>query len=524
MVAELLKLKLSVLGNSLVRVRRGNLGVVLTFLFCLTLAGATGAALIGLRTAASEVVRTDVIIGGSLVIAAFLLLPLVLGVTDHLDPRRFDLFGIPAKSLALWLAIAALLSVPVILLVVVCLLTLITFSATTSTLFLALVSAILVVSTCVLGSRIAFLLAGLFLATPRSRETGGILGATGLLILSPLVVFWVSQNWGQGGSEVLDRAAAVLSWTPLGAAWAIPADTAVGVASGIIVAKFLVAAATPCLLFVAWRALVVFANSSLERRPLVVIDGRLGWFRRLPATRTGAVAARSLTYWARDARYPVPLVGVFIFLFVAYVSFIVVGVPLTVLILLTVPALCITLAFSVHNDLALDNTAVWLHVSAGRLGMPDRVGRMAPILGIGIPLIAIGSVVSAYFVGNYSALPALLGVSTCLLLAGLGVGNVLSVAFPYPAVRPGDSPFAQPQAAAGSGFMVQATFILVTFILAAPSIVFAVLGLLGNLGLLWTSLWWGAGIGLVTVVAGTALGGAMFDRRGPELLAAALRN
>jgi ABC-2 type transport system permease protein len=220
----------------------------------------------------------------------------------------------------------------------------------------------------------------------------------------------------------------------------------------------------------------------------------------------------------------VPLVGVFLFLFVAYVAFIVVGVPLTVLILLTVPALCITLAFSVHNDLALDNTAVWLHISAGKLGIPDRAGRMAPILGIGIPLIAIGSVVSAYFASNYGALPALLGVSTCLLLAGLGVGNVLSAAFPYPAVRPGDSPFAQPQAPAGSGFMVQVGFIVVTFVLAAPSIVFAVLGLLGSPGLLWTSLWWGVGVGLVTVVAGTALGGATFDRRGPELLAAALRN
>lgn len=524
MVAELLKLKLSVLGNSLMRVRRENLGVLFAFLLCLALAMAAGAALLGLRTAAPADARTDVVIGGSLVIAAFLLVPLISGVSDTLDPRRFELFGIPTKTLALWLAVAGLLSVPVVLLVVVCLLTLVTFSATAGTMLLALVSAVLVISTCVLGSRIAFLLAGLFLATPRAREAGGILGVTGLLLLSPLVVFWVSQNWGPGGSGVLTRVASVLSWTPLGAAWAIPAETAAGASGGIIVAKFLVAAATAGLLFVAWRSLVLYASTTVQRRPHIAIDGRLGWFHRLPATRTGAVAARSLTYWARDARYPVPLVGVFIFLFVAYAAFIVVGVPLTVLILLTIPALCITLVFSVHNDLALDNTAVWLHVSAGKLGIPDRAGRMAPILGIGIPLIAVGSVGSAYFAGNYGALPALLGVSTCLLLAGLGVGNVLSAAFPYPAVRPGDSPFAQPQAPAGSGFIVQVTFLVVTFVLAAPSIAFAVMGLLGNPGLLWTSLWWGVGVGLVTVVAGTVLGGATFDRRGPELLAAALRN
>ncbi len=524
MVAELLKLKLSVLGNSVVRGRRQNLGVLAASLVCLALAVTAGAALLALRTASPVEARTDVILGGSLVVAAFFVIPLVSGVSDTLDPRRFELFGIPAATLAVWLVIAGLLSVPVLLLAVVCVLAVVTFSANAATLILALVAAVLVIATCVLGSRIAFLLSGLYLVTPRARETGGILGVIALLLVSPLVAFWVSQNWGPGGSGVLTRAASVLSWTPLGAAWAIPADTAVGAISGVVIAKFFVAVATAGLLFAAWRALVVHASTSVERRPQVSIDGRLGWFRRMPATRTGAIAARSLTYWARDARYPVPLVGVFIFLFVAYVAFIVVGVPLTVLILLTIPALCITLAFSVHNDLALDNTAVWLHISAGKLGIPDRAGRMAPILAIGVPLIAIGSVGSAYFAGNYAALPALLGVSTCLLLAGLGVGNVLSAAFPYPAVRPGDSPFAQPQAPAGSGFMVQVSFIVATFLLAAPSIVCAVLGLLGDPGLLWASLWWGVSVGIVSVVAGTVLGGATFDRRGPELLAAALRN
>jgi ABC-2 type transport system permease protein len=218
------------------------------------------------------------------------------------------------------------------------------------------------------------------------------------------------------------------------------------------------------------------------------------------------------------------VIGVFGFLVVVFLAFVIAGIPLTYLVLLTVPALCATLAFSVHNDVALDNSAIWLHVSASRVGFADRLGRIVPVLAMGVPLIAVGSLAAAFFADDFAFLPALLGVSTVLLLAGLGIGNLLSALFPYPAVRPGDGPFSQPQVGGGTGFVVQIAFVLLTALFAAPSVFYAVLGLLGDSSAYWPSLWWGVGAGVVVLIAGTVAGGAIFDRRGPDILAAALRN
>jgi ABC-2 type transport system permease protein len=522
MVAEFLKLKLRILGNSFLRSPRQNLGVVLALLACVVLAIVSISTLVSLRSTDPETARTTVIIGGSVVIAAFLVVPLLSGVGDTLDPRRFALFAIPSGRLALALTIAGLLTVPVLLFVITSFFSIATWSTGFGTGMLALLSALIAIATAVLGSRVMALLAALGLSNRRSRDVAAIAAVLLVVIVLPAIVLWASLNDGRGNDALLHNAADVLSWTPLGAVWAFPADAVLG--DPAVILKLLIALAFVAVLWFAWRGLVHLVTVSTQRENSGKEAGKLGWFGRTPSTRSGAVAARSLTYWARDARYPVPVVGVFIFLLVAYVTFLVVGIPLTILILLTIPALCITLALAVHNDVSLDNSAVWLHVAAGRLGIADRLGRAAPILLIGIPLIAIGSVASAFFANNFDALPALLGVSTCLLFGGLGVGNFLSAIFPYPAVRPGDSPFAQPQSGGGMGTMVQIGFVVLTFVLAAPAIVYGILGLLGESELYWASLWWGAGLGLAGIVAGTVFGGKIFDRRGPEILAAALRN
>ena len=50
---------------------------------------------------------------GAIIVLGFLVLPLVFGVDDVLDPRRFALFGIPNRTLAGALAVSALIGVPV---------------------------------------------------------------------------------------------------------------------------------------------------------------------------------------------------------------------------------------------------------------------------------------------------------------------------------------------------------------------------------------------------------------------------
>jgi ABC-2 type transport system permease protein len=523
MVAEFLKLKLRLLGNTFDRTAKQNAGIIVAVVIALGLTVACVWLLSALEPGSDDA-RTTVVLGGSLLILAFIVGPLVSSVPDPLDPRRFALFGIPPATLARGLAVAGVLSLPVVLALVAAAFTVPVWSENAATALLAVLAVVVAVATCVLASRVTSLLATIALASQRSRETTALLVVILVLLASPAIVLWVSVNWGRDGSGLAGAAADALSWSPLGAVWALPADVATGVPGGEVTIKLLVALAFLALLWVSWRALVARVLVTSQRDAPEREHANLGWFARTPSTRTGAVAARSFTYWARDARYPVPVIGVFGFLVVVFLAFVIAGIPLTYLVLLTVPALCATLAFSVHNDVALDNSAIWLHVSASRVGFADRFGRAIPVLAMGVPLIAIGSVTAAFFADDFAALPALLGVSTVLLLAGLGVGNLLSALFPYPAVRPGDGPFSQPQVGGGTGFAVQIAFVLLTALFAAPSVFYAVLGLLGDESAYWPSLWWGAGAGLGVFIAGTVAGGAIFDRRGPDILAAALRN
>jgi ABC-2 type transport system permease protein len=250
----------------------------------------------------------------------------------------------------------------------------------------------------------------------------------------------------------------------------------------------------------------------------------LGWFDRMPGTPTGAVAARSITYWIRDARYHTSLVAIPIAPIVFVLALSVAGVPANVLALIPVPAMCVFLSWSIHNDVAYDNTAIWLHVASNVSGRADRFGRVIPALMIGIPVVLIGSPIAASLYGDWAVLPSIIGVSSCILLAGLGFSSVISARFPYPSVRPGDSPFNQPQASGTAAGLIQSLSFFAALIVSIPPLGFAALGLFVDPFWHLAALAVGLVIGLAGLVLGVFWGGAIFERRGPELLAFTLKN
>jgi ABC-2 type transport system permease protein len=176
-----------------------------------------------------------------------------------------------------------------------------------------------------------------------------------------------------------------------------------------------------------------------------------------------------------------------------------------------------------HNDVAYDNTAIWLHVASGVRGRADRIGRLFPALVLGIPVVLLGSVVSAYIYGHWNVLGGLIGVSSALLFAGLGFSSLISARFPYPVVRPGDSPFAQPQSVGATTAVVQSIAFPAALIPAAPAIVFAWLGFFVDAHWFMASLIAGVSLGILALVIGVWIGSVIFDRRGPELVSAAVR-
>ncbi len=523
MVAQFLGLKLRLLANTFRRSPLQVFGMALALLYGLGAAFVAVLALVALRFATVEVATSVAVSAGALIVLCFILVPLAFGVDDTLDPRAFSLFGIPTGRLATGLAITAFVGVPALVIAIVSVAQVITWSRTPLSAVLAVVGAAVIVVTCTLAARVSTSVASFLLATRRAREISALIALLVIVSLSPLVALLVSIDWARNGLTVLGAIARVAGWTPLGAAWAAPAAAASGHV-GEALLKLLIAVVFATLLAVAWRFLVAAMLVTPQRLSRERSYTGLGWFDRMPDSPTGAVAARSITYWIRDARYHTALVAIpaapVIFVIVLAVA----GVPLHALALLPLPVMCLFLSWSSHNDIAHDNTAIWLHVASNTGGWADRFGRLVPSLMLGVPLILIGAPLCAAWYGSVAVLPSLVGVSACILFAGLGLSSVISARFPYPAVRPGDSPFAQPQASGSAAGLIQSLAFFLAILIAAPSAALAGLGLAFGIGWAWGALALGLALGLGGLYLGVKWGGRIFDARAPELLAFTLRN
>ncbi|WP_247597353.1 hypothetical protein [Leifsonia sp. PS1209] len=524
MVAQFLGLKLRLMGNAFRRspwqVVGLSVGLVYGFFVTFVVVGS----LIAARFVpdVSQVHHVLVVVG-SIVVAGFFLLPLVFGVDDTLDPRAFSLFGIPNRQLSTGLLLAALIGIPSIVLTICAVGTVVTWSRDPGTTLIAIVSAALLVLTCVLASRVSTSVASFLLATRRSREFGGVIGILIIVLIAPVIILLMTIDWGRDGLGVLSGFAAWLGWTPLGAVWSVPGEAAEG-AWGIAVLKLLIAAATVGLLWLAWTSLVAKMLVTPQREAHAKAYHGLGWFGRLKGGPTAAIAARSMTYWGRDPRYWISLVMIPVVPIFVIVALTLAGIPGHYVSLVPLPLVCLFLGWTIHNDVAYDSTAIWLHVVSGTRGIADRVGRMFPPILFGIPVVIIGSIITAAVYGDWAVLPAVGALSGAILLIGLGLSSLFSALFPYPATKPGDSAFAQPQTSGASAALVQALSFFAILILASPIIVFLVLGL--TLSPFWLGIAPVAAIvlGFGVLFGGLYLGAKAFDHRGPELMAFANRN
>jgi ABC-2 type transport system permease protein len=521
MVAQLLGLRLQLLANGFRRSVWQLLGIVLATAVGVGLLVLAGSGLIALRSAPDDLARNLLVLAGSFVVLGFVLLPLVLGVDDDMDPRRFALVGFPRRRLSAALLLAALVSVPSLVIMILSALTVVTWSRGPFPVLLAVLSAVLAVATCVLAARVTTALASLLLATRRSRELTGVLGTLVLVLLAPAVILLLSVDWTRDGFGVLGDAAEVVSWTPFGAVWSVPGDAAMGdVGSAIL--KLVIAAATAALLWLAWDRLVAHMVLTPQREQVVKTYGGMGWFDVMPARPAAVVAARSITYWGRDPRYLVSIVIIPVVPLLMILPLLVIGVPVETLALIPLPVMALFLGWSLHNDLAFDSTAIWLHVVSGARGYADRIGRMFPVLLIGIPLVIVGSMISILFYGDWAALPSMLGVSSALFLGGVGLSSYISARLPYPAALPGDSPFQQPQASGTLAGFSQSLGLAGSLLIAAPALYFAWLGIVEDPSWHLAALWAGVGAGALAIIGGVWGGGRVFDHRGPEIMEFAL--
>ncbi len=139
---------------------------------------------------------------------------------------------------------------------------------------------------------------------------------------------------------------------------------------------------------------------------------------------------------------------------------------------------------------------------------------------IGLPLVVIGSSVTVTVNGDWRLLPAIIGMNLAILLVAAASSSIFSALMPYPATRPGDSPFAQPAVQGSGAGLAQTLSMLFALVFSVPPVLvsaYAIIQptLIDNA----VALGFGAVWGLIILGLGILVGGRVFDRGAPELIA-----
>ncbi|OLO43420.1 transporter [Actinomyces oris] len=562
MVATLVKLKWRLTLNALTKNVWAIIGTVFGALYGLGALGLMLAGAVGLGLKADpDVIMLVLGSLGALLVVGWAVVPLlVTGVDSTLDPRAMAAWAAPSRRLALGLLAAGALGIPGCITAAVCLIPVLTWllAGRLPAALLALLCAPAALATCVLLSRIIVTAAGIS-SSRRGRETTAIIAFVAFLVFTqlPNLIPRILGDDPTGFLQQLRTLAKVMGLIPFGWAFAAPGLMATGsVLSALVLA--IGAWILPMILLPLWQRVVNKAmtspGSSHTRTRAYAADGAgsdiqhrglpdvLPWARRLGAALpapAAAVAARSLRYWRTDPRYLVQFLSVLLLpvvlvlgpalnssRFVVYVngqrvenSFALGHAPAALLFM--APALAVFMGWAIHDDLGLDSTALWSHISAGIRGAHDRLGRVVGAAAWQVPALLVVDLLMVAWTGRWEALPAVTGACLALYGCALAWSCLASVLLPYETLAPGDSPMRS--RTSGTAFLaalIQMVAILLLLAVCSPVLGMAVYGVV-QAAPLWEWVALVAGIVWCSLLlwGGVVFGGRMLDRRGPQVLA-----
>ncbi|MGB2567841.1 ABC transporter permease [Micromonospora citrea] len=478
--------------------------------------------------------------GGGLLVLGWLLLPLVFfGVDETLDPARFALLPLSRRTLVGGLFAAALVSVPVLAMLLATAGLVVTAGALGGwpAGLAAVVGVLAGLLLCVAASRAVTSAFATMLRSRRVRDLAAVLLAVVAALLGPLQIVVLAAvqdaDWDR-----LAGVAGVVGWTPFGAPWTVGVDVAEGRAWAVPVKLLITAVAIGVLLFWWSRSLesamvgaAGAAPTKTRRAPTGGAVGQLfpkvlGWAGR---DRFGALVARECRYWWRDARrranlITIAVVGVFVPVMVNLggpgfaaseqgVEF--TGESSPVLVSFSMLFVGVLASVTLANQFGFDGSAYAANVVAGVPGRLELRARMAAFSVYVVPMLAVVSVVIAVVLGR----PGWIGMAAGALLAaygaGLAINGYLSVLGAY-SLPETSNPFAMNTGAGMAKSLLTLLSMVVSTAAAVPMVVAA--ALLGD-AWLWLALPLGAAYGVGAALLGSYLAGDVLDRRQPELLA-----
>lgn len=520
MVAHLLSLRYRLLLNGFKRSTWSLVSAVIGVAYGLLILAGIVIGMVALSFTEPQLVWVVSVLGGAAAVLGWVVAPILLrGYDNSLGVSKLRSFPIPPQRLLVGLLVVGLLGVPGLVTIVAGLSTTLGWIGEPVAVATAPFAALLAVLTCVAASR-AFESVGASLAAGRRyREIMSVAVFVPLLLLGPIIGLGIPAL--SNASADLPAIARVVSWTPLGAAWSVPGDLALDRPLEAL-AKAAIAVVTLLLLVLAWRRSLTTLLATAPRSSAGG-TGRsgLGPFAWYPATPTGAIAARTTVYWLRDPRYG----GSLIMIPVLVVLAVFVAVTGSDWFLSALgPVIAATLAITLCAEVAYDGTAFAAHLSTGVSGVADRAGRVITLAIIAVPLVLVSTIVPLLVLDRAEQIPALLGIGLGLLLTGFGVSSIASARFLMPVPAAGESPFKTPP---GSTFTAQLGMYaawLIVFALAIPELALGVAAVVtGNVVIGIIGLIVGVVLGTVLMIVGIRRGGALLERRGPELLASLTR-
>jgi len=516
-----LRLKLTLLRNGFRRSPWQIVAFVLGAVWALGLMFSLGTGLVALRWSGMELAGPVVVGLGSLLVLGWALVPLVaFGVDETLDPSRFATLGVRRRALVPGLLIAGLAGLPGLTTAVLGLAAVVTFSRSVVATVLSLVAVTIAVLTAVAASRATTTAAAGLLRRRRTRDVLAIVGGLAVVGVGPLTNLALARADGDL-AEFGRTVANVLGWTPPGFALAAAADAGRGewVGAGL---RLLLAAAVLALTVLGWSlALGPAATGPTTRSSSAggTAGGTHPILSRLPASPAVAVAVRCSRYWRRDPRYLISAASLAVIPLLLVVLPISGGGQIGIWPLVAGPAVAFVMGWSLHNDVAYDHSAFALHVAAGVRGRDDRAGRVLAAGVWQVPVLVVATVGGTLLAGRPELLPAAFGAAFGLFGAALGVSSLASALVPYPAPAPGANPFQTPRGAAAGTLVAQFATSAVTTVLSVPAVVPAVVAVFGPAWAGWIALVLGAATAVLWTWLGIVQGGAVLDRRAPEVLA-----
>ncbi|MCX4906487.1 transporter [Streptomyces sp. NBC_00878] len=516
------RLKLSLLRNGLRQSAGRRAAYVASLVVVLLFAALQLIGLIALRGNAHAMNVTVLIT--AVVALGWAVMPLFFpGGDETLDPTRLVMLPLRPRPLVRALLVASLVGIGPLFTLCLLVGSVVAMAHEAAAYVTGVVAVALALLVCVALAR-AVATANIRLLTSRKGRDLAVL--SGLVIaVGAQVVNFGAQKIGSSGLSTLDPTANVLRW--------VPPASAIGAVDSVSEGSYAVGVAQLALSGVALAALLSYWQRSLTRlmtspdgstlqtaEPARDKAGRSsGLGRLLPAGRTGTVMERSLRYVWRDPKTKA-----------AWVTSLAIGLIVPLFNALqgtgSIYFACFAagmLGIQMYNQFGQDTSAFWMvamTISSTRDAYVELRARALALLVITLPYAALVCVLTTTLLGDWAALPEVLGLSFALLGAMLATGAWSSARFPYSIPQEGYKGVAPGQA--GLAWISIFGGMIAAALLSAPVIALTIWLNVSSGGddWMWLLLPIGTAYGAAITLAGLRLAAPRTARRLPEILAA----